>query len=93
MKTHVNEVFSSIQGEGILIGRRQVFVRFSGCNLDCNYCDTSKSRDPLLGDLISTEELLFKINKLITPDFHSISLTGGEPLLHSDFIKEISRTK
>ncbi len=89
MKTHVNEVFSSIQGEGILIGRRQVFIRFSGCNLDCNYCDTSKSRDPLLGDLISTEELLFKINKLITPDFHSISLTGGEPLLHSDFIKEI----
>ena len=88
MRTHVNEVFSSIQGEGILIGRRQVFIRFSGCNLDCNYCDTSKSRNPLLGDLISTEELLFKINKLITPDFHSISLTGGEPLLYSDFIKE-----
>ena len=46
MKTHINEVFSSIQGEGTLIGRRQVFIRFSGCNLDCNYCDTSKSRDP-----------------------------------------------
>ena len=41
-----------------------------------------------LGDLISTEELYYKINKLITPDFHSISLTGGEPLLHADFIKE-----
>ncbi len=87
MKTHINEVFSSIQGEGILIGRRQVFVRFSGCNLDCNYCDTSKSRDPLFGDLISTEELLDRINKLITPDFHSISFTGGEPLLQADFIK------
>ena len=88
MKTHINEVFSSIQGEGILIGRRQVFVRFSGCNLDCNYCDTSKSRDPLYGDLISTEELLNSINRLITPDFHSISFTGGEPLLHADFIKK-----
>ena len=87
MRTHINEVFSSIQGEGILIGRRQVFIRFSGCNLDCNYCDTPKSRDPLLGDLISTEELYNKINKIITPDFHSISFTGGEPLLHADFIK------
>lgn len=88
MKTHINEIFSSIQGEGILIGCRQIFVRFSGCNLDCNYCDTSKSRNPILGDLITKEELINKIDNLITPDFHSISLTGGEPLLHSDFIKE-----
>jgi len=93
MKTHINEIFSSIQGEGILIGRRQIFVRFSGCNLDCNYCDTSKSRNPILGDLITKEELINKINNLITPDFHSISLTGGEPLLHSNFIKEFLEQK
>ena len=88
MKTHINEVFSSIQGEGTLIGRRQVFVRFSGCNLNCNYCDTSKSRDPQFGNLVSADKLFDQVNKLITPDFHSISLTGGEPLLHSDFIKD-----
>ncbi len=88
MKTRINEVFSSFQGEGILIGSRQVFVRFSGCNLDCNYCDTSKSRNPLFGELISTEELCNKINSILTPDFHSISFTGGEPLLHADFIKD-----
>ncbi len=87
MRTHINEIFSSIQGEGTLIGRRQVFVRFSGCNLNCNYCDTSKSRDPQFGNLISTDELFDKVNNFITPDFHSISFTGGEPLLHVDFIK------
>jgi 7-carboxy-7-deazaguanine synthase len=88
MKTHINEVFSSIQGEGILIGRRQVFVRFSGCNLNCNYCDTLESQDPLSGDLVSTEELYNEVNEIMTPDFHSISFTGGEPLLHSDFIQK-----
>lgn len=88
MKTNINEVFSSFQGEGILIGRRQIFVRFSGCNLDCNYCDTPESRDPNYGNLISTDDLYSKVNSIITPDFHSISFTGGEPLLHSNFIKK-----
>ncbi len=91
MKTHIGEVFSSIQGEGMLLGRRQVFIRFSGCNLNCNYCDTPQSRDPLYGNEISTDELFQRVKKLITPDFHSISLTGGEPLLHADFIKNFLR--
>lgn len=87
MKAHINEIFSSIQGEGKLIGRRQVFIRFSGCNLDCNYCDTPQSRNPEFGPVFSEEKLFNSVDKLLTPDFHSISFTGGEPLLHSDFIK------
>lgn len=87
IKTRISEIFSSIQGEGKLIGARQVFVRFSGCNLNCNYCDTPLSRNFEYGKEYDTNTLYKKVEELITPDFHSISFTGGEPLLHADFIK------
>lgn len=87
MKAPIMEVFSSIQGEGLLIGRRQIFVRFAGCNLNCNYCDTPESRKSTAGEQKTLKELQKDIMDVITPDFHSISFTGGEPLLQADFIK------
>lgn len=83
-KVEIKEIFTSIQGEGPFIGYKQLFVRFCGCNLACNYCDTdfrtvdSKKYTP--EDLVE----IAKNNK----DCHSISLTGGEPLLHTGFLKE-----
>ena len=41
---HIYEIFSGIQGEGLLVGERQIFVRFAGCNLNCAYCDTPAAR-------------------------------------------------
>src|SRR5665648_703773 len=48
--THIYEIFNSIQGEGPYVGMRQVFVRFCGCNLACEYCDTSESRNGMISN-------------------------------------------
>ena len=40
MEAKINEIFSSIQGEGPVVGYKQLFIRFCGCNLNCDYCDT-----------------------------------------------------
>ena len=61
MKAPIIEIFSSFQGEGLLIGERQIFVRFAGCNLDCNYCDTKNSKSESSGKLMSVEEVCSEI--------------------------------
>jgi organic radical activating enzyme len=84
MKGKISEIFSSIQGEGIYAGQRQVFARFAGCNISCSYCDTKFDlyREYCPDELLSEIESFGK-------GFHSISLTGGEPLYQKDFLKEI----
>lgn len=105
METRISEVFSSIQGEGIFVGVRQIFVRFFGCNLNCAYCDTQdlqRDRDdfcqvqiqPGKPDFIrcrnpvSVSQLLQIVKKFELQKHHSLSLTGGEPLLNWKFLQE-----
>ena len=91
MKAPIIEIFSSFQGEGLLIGQRQIFVRFAGCNLNCNYCDTDDSKSELSGKLMTPEEVSEEINRILTPDCKAISFTGGEPSLYPDFINEVGK--
>lgn len=73
----INEIFYSLQGEGRWTGTPCIFIRFSGCNLKCPFCDTKHQ------EFInySEEEILRKISKY-TPCDH-IVLTGGEPTLQN----------
>ena len=104
IKAPLIEVFSSMQGEGVLLGVRQVFVRFADCNLDCDYCDTPFVAGPLcqverqpgsadfrgLDNPVDLDEITRLITKWQTSHkslHHSMSLTGGEPLLHADILK------
>ena len=91
MKAPIIEIFSSFQGEGLLIGQRQIFVRFAGCNLNCAYCDTKNSISKKEGTLMTPEEVVSKIESILTPDCHTISFTGGEPSLYPEFINEVSK--
>ncbi|MFA5090789.1 MAG: 7-carboxy-7-deazaguanine synthase QueE [Candidatus Omnitrophota bacterium] len=84
IKGRINEIFESLQGEGIYLGEKQIFVRFFGCNLGCKFCDTRLSSFKEM----TPKELIFEIKKYSGPH-HSISFTGGEPLLQKDFLKEV----
>ena len=83
-KIRIKEIFTSIQGEGPYIGSKQLFIRFCNCNLKCNYCDTDFA-DGGEFEEYDTEGLLEKISTF--GKYSAISLTGGEPLLSTDFLK------
>ncbi|MBW1940574.1 MAG: radical SAM protein [Deltaproteobacteria bacterium] len=75
----VNEIFCSIQGESLYAGRPCVFVRLSGCNLRCSYCDTHYAYDE--GTKMSIPEIMDRVG---TFQYSLVEITGGEPMLQED---------
>lgn len=99
---YIQEIFHSIQGEGLWAGRMQYFVRLKGCSIRCRFCDTPGtffSHEDVQRDLGST---LFSqplsvadVMKIIEeearrrPGAHSFAITGGEPLEQIDFLESL----
>lgn len=80
MKTYrVNEIFYSLQGEGRWTGRAAVFVRMSGCNLACPFCDTDFSHYTEM----TADDIIEQCQK-VGGNCRFIVLTGGEPTLQAD---------
>lgn len=79
----VAEIYKSVQGEGLLTGTETVFVRASGCNLRCSYCDTPYASWQPEGDDLSIAQILTEIERL---DCGHVVLTGGEPMLFAETI-------
>ncbi|GAB6095551.1 7-carboxy-7-deazaguanine synthase QueE [Desulfatiferula olefinivorans] len=75
----VNEIFHSIQGESIHAGRPCVFVRLTGCNLRCRYCDTAYAYDE--GRLLPLEQIVDQVSSF---GCGLVEITGGEPLLQTE---------
>ncbi len=75
----VNEIFKSIEGEGIRTGYPVTFIRLYGCNLNCNYCDTRYSCE---GEDYIEMQIPSIVKEVEQLGVERITLTGGEPLMH-----------
>ena len=104
---YLSEIFVSFQGEGAHVGRRHLFVRLSGCNLRCSYCDTPDSLERSAGYTVYRERGAERwknpaspvdVAALVTtilaedPPIDAIAITGGEPLTQSEFLADFLRT-
>lgn len=102
---NVEEIFDSVQGEGLLIGSRQVFIRLGGCNRACSFCDTPQARRPVatcrvetktgsgrfeyLPNPLNVDEVMRVVGRLWFSGHHSVSVTGGEPLVQAGFLRAL----
>jgi 7-carboxy-7-deazaguanine synthase len=82
----INEIFFSIQGESSYAGFPTVFVRTSGCNLRCTYCDTTYAY--YTGKMMSQDEIIGEVNSHKTK---YVCITGGEPLLQKEILALMTR--
>ena len=102
---YVSEMFCSVQGEGLLVGQRQIFFRTAGCTATCSLCDspaskerqehcvihgTSKQSLPNPIDADAAADAILKLAEVFAP-VRAVSLTGGEPLEQADFVAAVAR--
>lgn len=81
----VTEIFLSIQGEGIYAGEPHIFVRFHGCNMRCAFCDTPQVELPSDSSIRSVVDRILDADR--GKEAKAVTITGGEPLLHFNFLK------
>ena len=76
----INEIFYSLQGEGLLTGTPSVFVRIAGCPLQCRWCDTKFAWSESAGEFHTAKEVKKKIQAYSAKH---VVVTGGEPMMHA----------
>lgn len=75
----ISEIFYSVQGEGLLIGVPSIFVRTTGCNLRCSWCDTPYTSWNPVGEDFTIDEIIAKTDQYTAANH--VVITGGEPLI------------
>ena len=89
--TKLSEIFTSIEGEGILFGTKTMFVRLAGCPFKCHWCDTPYALPMDSGIEYSIEEVKEIISKSLQPNTYKINFTGGEPLVQHEAVIELAK--
>ena len=86
----IAELFYSIQGEGKLVGVPSVFIRASGCNLRCGWCDTPYASWEPEGEDVAVEEI---VQRVLAYNCRHVVVTGGEPMIMPDVVELCDRLK
>ena len=81
MKVRLFEIFTSVEGEGILYGTKTLFVRLAGCPFSCFYCDTKESLPMDSGREYSIEDANRLIDQKLKNQTYKVNFTGGDPLI------------
>jgi organic radical activating enzyme len=90
-RVRLSEIFTSIEGEGVLFGTKTMFVRLAGCPLKCHWCDTTYAIPMDSGSELSIEEVEEKISSELLPNTYKVNFTGGEPLAQHEAVIELAK--
>ena len=91
MKVRLFEIFTSVEGEGILYGTKTLFVRLAGCPFTCFYCDTLDALPLDSGKEYTLEEACDLIDKELHDKTYKVNFTGGDPLIQHDAVAEMAK--
>ncbi len=89
-QVRLSEIFTSVEGEGILFGTKTMFVRLAGCPLTCHWCDTPYALSFDSGELHSADEVKKLISDNLQPNTYKVNFTGGEPLVQHEAVVELA---
>lgn len=90
---YIHSIYPATEGEGVLIGTPQVFVRFQGCNIGCINCDSRETWDFNSGGIAYSKEQLLKTIDDQAKKLKRVSITGGDPMhpIHLPRVKELTK--
>ena len=91
MKVRLFEIFTSVEGEGILYGTKTLFVRLAGCPFTCFYCDTKESLPLDSGQEYSIDEANELIDSNLQNQTYKVNFTGGDPLIQHQAVAELAK--
>jgi organic radical activating enzyme len=90
LKVRIYEIFTSVEGEGLLYGTKTLFVRLAGCPFKCFYCDTKDALPANSGEEYTIDEAEQLIEKNLEKNTYKVNFTGGDPLLQSEAVRELA---
>jgi organic radical activating enzyme len=91
LKVRLFEIFTSVEGEGILYGTKTLFVRLAGCPFTCFYCDTKESLPLDSGNEYDIQEASRLIDSNLKKQTYKVNFTGGDPLIQHEAVAELAK--